>query len=112
MPHADITTLVTIFGALAVVFVRWRREADWRAFDRTKRDVLRLSERVVDLERRLGESEADRERLEKDKQMLQVQCDRQQVRIDELKAQNTDQAAEIKSLHDEVNGLKNRLARK
>ncbi len=110
MPHVDLYTVTAILGCLATVLVRWRREADWRAFDRTRRDVNSLTSQVADLERRLKDSEDDRARLESEKQKLQMQCDRQQLRIDELKTQNTEQAREIKSLHDEVEELKRKLA--
>lgn len=112
MPHVDLYTVTAILGCLATVFVRWRREADWRAFDRTRRQVNELTTQVADLERRLKRSEGERVKLEEDKRRLQEQCDRQQQEIGDLKAQNGGQAKELESLHGEVDELKRRLAGK
>ncbi len=107
--HFDWSTTIGYLAIALTAFVRWRREFDWRTFYEMRRELPVLRERVDDLERRLAASECDRKRLEGEKKKLQAECDHQRKRVDELKAQNTEQAGEIKKLHDEIDELRDRL---
>lgn len=111
MTH-DVIYFATALAALLTALVRWRREFDWRTFYAMRRELPQLRARVEELETRLTQTEADRARLRREKEQLQIECDHQRERIDALKAQNTEQAAEIKTLHDEIEELKSRLSQR